>query len=425
MSKLKKVQIEEISLVKKGANKDAKVALFKSVNMEELTKNIMVEKIKAKDMAENAAEELHSVLWSAKDFLVKDLHSAQNKEEVDSKISEFCEALSTLVADKALSLNLIKAAGKTENGTVFPASDYAYVPDEEKPSTWKLRLTETPGGEPTVRMVGMCIAALGEGFRGNKVELPDDMRPKVIAHIKSAWTKLHPKEKNVPEVLKSTEDNKMSKELLEKITKLENDIALEKAQKEEALWKSELTDEEKIFYKSLNDDAKKAFQKLDADGRKAEMLKHKQSDEVFEMEGQVIRKSAIGNDMFLALKKQHERMVKAEEQANKEREERLAKELQDKAQNTFPHLAGTPAEKAALLKVAGENEAILECLKSADKAMEAFQKTLGVKGEEDNDALGKLNKMAKSLATEKKITFEQAFDQVITSKEGSDLYMEV
>lgn len=82
---------------------------------------------------------------------------------------------------------------KTENGMEFPAEAYAYVPDPEKPSTWKLRLWEDPQQRETPRQVGMAIAALGPGgFRGNRVAIPPEDLPKVKARIRAAWKKVHP-----------------------------------------------------------------------------------------------------------------------------------------------------------------------------------------------------------------------------------------
>jgi hypothetical protein len=93
---------------------------------------------------------------------------------------------------------------KRENGYDFPASAYAYVPDPEKPSTWKLRLWETPDKKETPRQVGMAVAALGEGFRGNKVEIPAEDLPKVKAKVRAAWKKVHPdaSDDEMPDVLK-------------------------------------------------------------------------------------------------------------------------------------------------------------------------------------------------------------------------------
>lgn len=101
--------------------------------------------------------------------------------------------------------------GKTEDGKKFQAGDYAYVPDKEKPSTWKLRLTDTPGGAPDTRIVGAALAALGPtGFRGQKVQIPTSDLPSVKAKILAAWKKLHPdaKPEEIPRVLKAGIINK-------------------------------------------------------------------------------------------------------------------------------------------------------------------------------------------------------------------------
>lgn len=65
---------------------------------------------------------------------------------------------------------------KTENGIEFPAEAYLVVPDPEAPSTWKLRIWESPEEKVTVRQLGRAAAALGPGFRGNRVDLPPDER---------------------------------------------------------------------------------------------------------------------------------------------------------------------------------------------------------------------------------------------------------
>lgn len=89
---------------------------------------------------------------------------------------------------------------KTEAGSCYPASDFAYVPDSESPSTWKLRLTKTPGGNPDPGIVGAAVAALGpEGFRGNRVQIPADDIPKVKAKVRTAWKKANP-EKDASEM---------------------------------------------------------------------------------------------------------------------------------------------------------------------------------------------------------------------------------
>jgi len=87
----------------------------------------------------------------------------------------------------------------------FPASAYAYVPDPDKPSTWKLRLKASPNGGYDVGIVGAAVAALGKGFRGNKVQIPAGALAAVRAKVRSAWVQLHPDE-TVPAVLADTGD---------------------------------------------------------------------------------------------------------------------------------------------------------------------------------------------------------------------------
>lgn len=101
------------------------------------------------------------------------------------------------------------AATKTEDGVSFPAAAYAYVPDPETPSTWKLRLWATPSGGPDARIVGAAVAALGKGFRGQKVEIPVADLPAVKAKVRAAWKKANPDrdDSEMPEVIRASEDH--------------------------------------------------------------------------------------------------------------------------------------------------------------------------------------------------------------------------
>lgn len=99
---------------------------------------------------------------------------------------------------------------KTDGGKCYPASDYAYVPDAESPSTWKLRLTSTPGGDPDPGIVGAAIAALGPGgFRGNRVQIPAADLPKVKAKVRAAWKKANPEKdaSDMPDTIKMSADD--------------------------------------------------------------------------------------------------------------------------------------------------------------------------------------------------------------------------
>jgi hypothetical protein len=93
---------------------------------------------------------------------------------------------------------------KTEGGVKFPASDFAFVPDPEKPSTWKLRLSEGRAGNVTVRQLGRAAAALSPGgFRGQKVQIPTDKLGAVKRRIRSEYVKLDVDREDMPASVKS------------------------------------------------------------------------------------------------------------------------------------------------------------------------------------------------------------------------------
>lgn len=102
-------------------------------------------------------------------------------------------------------------AVRTVDGKGYPASDWAYVPDPDKPSTWKLRLTESPGGDPDPGIVGAAVAALGKGFRGQRVQIPAEDRPKVIRRVRAAWLKAHPDKssEDLPSILEATDPDSL------------------------------------------------------------------------------------------------------------------------------------------------------------------------------------------------------------------------
>lgn len=84
-------------------------------------------------------------------------------------------------------------ATKREDGEDFPAEAFAYVPDPDLPSSWKLRLWDTVADKETAAQVGRAVAALGPGgFRGNRVVIPAGDLPRVKAKVLAAWRKVNP-----------------------------------------------------------------------------------------------------------------------------------------------------------------------------------------------------------------------------------------
>jgi len=96
-----------------------------------------------------------------------------------------------------------KAAIKRENGLDFPARDYAYVPDPEKPSSWKLRLTESPGKVSVAQLARAAAALSPGGFRGQRVEIPEAALSAVKRRVRAEYRKLGVVEAKIPTTLKS------------------------------------------------------------------------------------------------------------------------------------------------------------------------------------------------------------------------------
>lgn len=100
-----------------------------------------------------------------------------------------------------------KAATKREDGEDFPAAAFAYVPDPEKPSTWKLRLWDSIDEKETVAQVSRAVSALSPGgFRGNRVQIPSSDLPRVKEKIRAAWRRVNG-DRDLPPVLKEVTTN--------------------------------------------------------------------------------------------------------------------------------------------------------------------------------------------------------------------------
>lgn len=120
--------------------------------------------------------------------------SAATAEKIQTAIDALQALLMVAEAETPEDANIAEAVTKTEGSDGdFPAGDYAYVPDAQSPSTWKLRLTATPGGAPDAVHTGAAAAALGPNPpHGQRVQIPDADLPAVKAKVRTAWTKAHP-----------------------------------------------------------------------------------------------------------------------------------------------------------------------------------------------------------------------------------------
>jgi hypothetical protein len=443
-SLLKDVKVDEVSFVGRGANQGAVQSLLKTEeDPAEVGKRLFAE-VMRDSRASEEAQELLGDMMEATGFLRTSLAEVMEDPRIESRsdmlrqsVAEFSAAMASMIDNaqltKEFTMIFNKAeGGKTDGGKVYPAGDYAYAPDKSKPSTWKLRLTSTPGGDPDPHIVGAAIAALGPaGFRGQKVEVPAQDRAGVIARVRAAWKKANPDKgaDAMPSILKDVneEEDEMSKEQIDSLNKKVDDLTARLAKSE---LRASMTDEHRGHYDSLQGDAQEAFGKAAPAERDAALAKARSADETVTIEGETVRKSDVGDATFRILKKQQERIDKEARTAEAERSARVQKELEAEAEGLWPNLTGTPAEKAEMLKgikalPEAAREAQMKMMKSADEAMAKQFKELGQSGQgDDSGAAAKLDKMAKELSAKENITIAKAYSKVLETPEGSKLYAE-
>ena len=96
-------------------------------------------------------------------------------------------------------------AEKTEDGIQFPAQAYAYVPDVENPSGWKLRLWEDLEKKVTRGQLGRASAYLSPGGRsGEKVHILAESLAGVKTRIRAEYRKLDVGEEDIPRWVSET-----------------------------------------------------------------------------------------------------------------------------------------------------------------------------------------------------------------------------
>ncbi len=176
--RLRKLRITNIDRVEAGANPGARALIYKSADMHE----------------ELDAPDLTDVKWLGVD-------ESPELVEQDGEL---------VYVERGQLLPVSKATTKRENDEDFPAAAFAYVPDPEKSSTWKLRLWNTLDSKETRAQVGAALAALSPGgFRGQKVQIPSADMAGVKRKIMSAWLKTHADQTraDAPAVLKTSDDS--------------------------------------------------------------------------------------------------------------------------------------------------------------------------------------------------------------------------
>lgn len=315
-----------------------------------------------------------------------------------------------------------RATFKTEGGKKFRASDFAFVPDQDKSSTWKLRLTNTPGGTPDRAVVGAAVAALGAGFRGNKVKLPAAARKAVKAKVRAAWLKANPSKtrEDLPPVLKEAdvhpkidvskldfsgiEDEAVREALQASVT----EIAEAASEIIETAEKAVSDKDEELAAKQTElDEAKKATEGNDGGDAKKKTVDKSNLSDAEKAQVEALEKS--NEDMQKKADKDAERIAKLEDVE-------LTREMTDLAK-TFDSVTYETDELVSIFKSCDEDE--LGALKKLLTAVNEQIKTaslfaeLGKGGTGGGDAYGQLQDLAKDLRkTETKLSQQQAFSKV-------------
>ena len=145
--------------------------------------------------------------WVAKESkVISDIiHEASKRGKVNDPKVQKVVLLTTpseadlVEADSVLTWLKLQEEVKTEDGIEFPASAFAYVPDTEAPSTWKLRLWEGTDKKITRKQLGAAAAALSPGgFRGQRVQIPAEDLPAVKRKIRAAYRSLDVPDEEIP-----------------------------------------------------------------------------------------------------------------------------------------------------------------------------------------------------------------------------------
>lgn len=207
-------------------------------------------------------------------------HLASAAEHNQKSVDHYVESIKKAETEPWDDNDLVCKAvdGKTEDGRAFPKSDYAYTPSDNV-SEWKLRLTSTPGGTPDARIVGAAVAALGKGYRGNKVQIPSDALAGVKAKVRAAWHKANPDkgDDELPDILRKG-DSPVAitlEQLAEKVEKQDGIIAAQKAEMDllnkanETILK--MSKKEKKAFAGMTDEKRKEYMAADTEKRKAMM----------------------------------------------------------------------------------------------------------------------------------------------------------
>jgi len=208
---------------------------------------------------------------------------------------------------------------------------------------------------------------------------------------------------------------------------------------------AKMNDVTKAHYNTLDEDGKLAFITKSAEEQAtdvaavtaaAEALKKSKAagEESIVLHGEKIVKSVVGAGVFTILKAQQLEIDSSKKEAKIEKEARQIGEFTKMAEGLYPNLPGDAKIKGHVMKAISDmsdktiQDALTTMLKSGNEGIEvakAFDEVghnFAPAGE--SSPMAKLNKMAEDKAATDSITFANAYDEVLKTSEGADLYAE-
>ena len=195
-----------------------------------------------------------------------------------------------------------------------------------------------------------------------------------------------------------------------------------------------MTPDQKAAYDAMTPEEKVQFDAMNAE-EQTEKLKScvkKAADGAAEEKAAIEKKLADQTEVLkkaeTALEAAKTDIAKRDEEIAKLKGEVETASLIARVQKEFPNMAGTEAEKAAMLKTIeatadeGVKKSLLANMKSAEELAKQASVQKGADKGGDADTSARLDALAKRIATEKKISFEKAYLIAVDSEEGKPLY---
>lgn len=385
---LRAIKLNELSLVNSPANPHAVVTLFKCaddatrkdydecapspVQVVEEIQALSFDEVLAEDRAREAASRVRYNIWEQWHALQRSFETIAGDDEVEpaTKITQMQESLRQFISSLSEESKTISEA-VTKSISAVPAL--------------AALLTKAGTSEGDVPMTDAEKKALAD----------------LQKQVESLTKKLEAATSASEDAKKAADLQDQLEEVTAKAAALETEIEEAKKAaevKDEELVKAKMSDDEKSYMEGLDKEAKSKFMSMSSDERRKAMKKALDADEVLEVDGRMIRKSAVGDDMFEHLKAQQVAMDDLRKKADDNAEEiKKAKEaadrsrLEKRASDDFDKLPGEVSLKARVLgaieKIEDDEvrEAAEKILETAQKVMSAAFDNAGVTGEELKD----------------------------------------